>query len=1049
MLRQFFSETAAASFLRNTTSWKLSDRDSLVFAGFRVLIFAVVLSGYSGSTYGQFGSDLFDEFNSNEDRTLAFDSDDAPPLQRAGGGSENWQARVGHLAFETFGRNDSITLVELMPMIPLDNAVFFTDWRLFFNNHGEIGTNIGVGYRQWVEEIDHVVGASFWYDRDGTSTEYFNQLAFNIEVLGDDWDSSANVYVPVGDDKQNFSVRNTNSHFGAGGTSILFDQVRDRGEAMPGVDFEFGFLVPTEFGHEHEVRAYAGWYFFSGDETEDINGVRVRLQGDINRNMTARVELTDDNEFGTNVIFGGSIVLPGSLSAYRPTARRRERHLGRFTQRNYNVIVSRNVTTQRDLAAVNPSTGMNYSVTQVMSDADLPSTSDILLVQAGVTLASAITLTDGQFLLGDKTGQTIAADGFGVIDVPDIAGGTGTSFIDGVTGNALTLADNTRVSGLSITNATGHGVMGSGLTGVTLSDLTIEGSGLDNLFLSSVAGPHLLTGLTLGDATRASFHLDGATADVALAGTITNTMGRSLLIENTSADTTIDLRDATVQDSGAGVLISGVAGDVQLNDVTVTGSSGTGIEVTGNSGTVIFNGLTSVSGTTGPGINVHDTVDLVDIVDDPNTPKNESTVGIIEGQVFFSEVDITTSGTTGLAASNATSLQIINGTITATNMGAVADISDSLIDVRLTSIFADGGPFAVNIADTDGTFAALGDGSLAAASGGLIQNTATALTLDNAGTVFLQFVDFDANNHVLSDSGSASVTVASGRITNTSGGVLATNTIFATQNTKALEISNSTYENNAIALLDATFNTVDSYSYAFANNNITSDVGDVFSVTSQAGSEGATLALVASGNVITLNQDGTDAFDVNWNGPSGTTLSGNTITGVGLMTTALRFNGASATDLSTVSVQNNSLQFNGAGGTGINVVAAGPSQITVGSNTLDFNGQNGLGMTFTLQEAAGVGIFSNLFTDDGSGATAVLFPTIADQSSVSAENNLFQFNTAALAIDRGIIFQAIEAGGTISLSGSVDNVITGATTPFQVPAGQTTGGIPVNGNFVP
>ena len=1048
MLRQFLSATAAAS-LRNTTCWKLSDRGLLVSTGFRLLMFAVVLSGFSGVAFAQFGSDLFDEFNSNEGRTLAFDSDDAPPLQRVGGGSANWQARVGHLAFETFGRNSSITHVEVMPMIPLDNAAFFTDWRLFFDNHGELGANIGVGYRQWVEEIDHVVGASFWYDGDATSTEYFNQLAFNIELLGDDWDASSNVYIPVGDDKQNFSVRNTNSHFDGTGTSILFDQVRNRGEAMPGVDFEFGFLVPTEFGREHEVRAYAGWYHFSGDEIDDINGARVRLQGDISNTMTARVEFTDDNEFGTNVIFGGSIVLPGSLSAERPSARRRERHLGRFTQRNYNVIVGRKVTTQRDLAAINPSTGMSYSVTQVMSDADLPSTSDILLVQAGVTLTSAITLTDGQFLLGDKTGQTIVADGFGVIDVPDIAGGTGTSFIDSVAGNAVTLADNTRVSGLSITNADDHGVIGSGLTGVTLSDLTIEGSGMDNLFLSSVAGPHLLTGLTLGDAAGASFHLDGATADVTLAGAISNSMGRSLLIENTAADTTVDLRNATVQDSGAGVLISGVAGDVQLNDITVTGSTGAGIEVTGNSGTVIFNGLTSVSGTTGPGINVHDTVDLVDIVDDPLTPENESTVGIIEGQVFFSEVDIATSGTTGLLASNASSLQIINGTITATNMGAVADISDSLIDVRLRSIFADGGPFAVNIADTDGTFAALGDGSLAAASGGLIQNTQTALTLDNAGTVFLQFVDFDANNHVLSDSGSASVTVASGRITNTSGGVLLTDAIFVTQNTKALEISNSTYSSNAIALLDATFNTVDSYSYALANNNITSDVGDVFRVTSQAGSEGATLALVGSGNLITLNQNGTDAFDVNWNGPSGTTITGNTITGVGLMTTGVRFNGASATDLSTVSVQNNSMQFNGAGGTGINVVAAGPSQITVASNTLDFNAQNGLGMTFTLQEAATVGIFSNLFTDDGSSATALLFPTIADQSAVSIENNLFQFNTIDNFVDRGIIFQAIEAGGTISLSGNVDNVITGAFTPFQIPAGQSTGGIPVNGVFVP
>jgi len=1003
-----------------------------------MLAFTGVLVGFSGLTYGQFGSDLFDEFQSNENRTVAFDSEDAPPLQRIDNGATNWRARVGHLAFETFGRDSSITHVELMPMIPLDNAVLFTDWRMFIDNHGEIGANLGLGYRQWIEELDHVVGASVWYDGDNTSTEYFNQVGVSLEMMGDTWDVFTNVYIPVGDDTKDFSVRNTNSRFDAGGTSILFDEVRDRGESMPGFDFEFGFLIPTDFAHEHEVRAYAGWYFFSGDETDDINGAKVRLQGDINHVMTAQVELTDDDEFGTNVIFGGSIVLPGSLSSERPSARRRERHLGRFSQRNYNVIVSREIRTQTGITAVNPSTAAGYSVAQITADGDLPSTSDILLVQAGTSLTSAITLADGQFLLGEKTGQQVVADGFGLIDVPDFSAGTGIPIIDSVAGNAITLASNSRVAGLSVTNATGHGIIGSGISDFTLSDLTVSGSGMDNLFLQSVAGTSTLTGLTLGDGMGASFHLDGSTANVTLAGTISNSSGRSLLIENTSADTTVDLRNATVQDSGSGVLISDVAGDVQLNDVTVTGGTGTGVEVTGNSGTVIFNGLTAVSGNTGPGINVHDTVD------------DAGTTAVVEGQVFFREVNLAADGQTGLVASNATSLQITNGTVNATNSGVVANISDSLIDVRLRSIFADGGPFAVNIADTTGTFAALGDGSGTAGSGGLIQNTTTAFTTSNAGTVFLQFVDFDQNQHVLSDVGSSRITVAGANISNTTGGSLTPNMIFVTQNTKGLEITGSNISTgNTIGLFDGTVDTVDSYSYAFANNSLVSNEGDLFRVTSQAGGEGATLALVGTGNLITLNSDNTDAFDVDWNGPSAVSVSSNTLTGVGTSTTGIRFNGASTTALSTVAVQNNDFRFDGAAGTGVNLVAAGPSLLTIASNTLDFNGQNGVGMSLTLQEAGEVGIFSNLLTDDGSGATGILFPTIADQSTVTIENNQLLFNSASLAIDRGIIFQAVETGGTILLGGSIDNVITGATTPFQIPNNSSTGGIPVNGAFVP
>jgi len=1063
MLRQFLSATAAASFPDVNHRQIRGQRSRLSFVFLRMLVFSAVIVGLSGVTYGQFGSDLFDEFNSNEGRTLAFDSDDAPPLQRVNNGATNWRARVGHLAFETFGRDSSITHVELMPMIPLDNAALFTDWRLFIDNRGEIGANLGLGYRQWIEELNHVVGASIWYDGDNTSTKYFNQLGISLEMMGDEWDVFGNVYIPVGDDTKDFSVRNTNSMIDPmTGTNILFDQVKDRGEAMPGVDFEFGFLIPTDFAHEHEIRAYAGWYYFSGDETDDINGVKLRLQGDLNQVMTAQVEFTDDDEFGTNVIFGGSIVLPGSLSTERPSARRRERHLGRFSQRNYNVIVSRRIRTQAGITAVNPSTAAPYSIQRVSSEADLNSTRDILLVDAGTTLnlttptisVAGLVLQAGQMLLGENTGQTVVADGFGAIDLPTPSGGVGASILDAalLPGNAITLASNTRVAGLSIRDANGHGIIGSGVSDITLSDLTVSGSGLDNLFLKNVAGPTTLTGLTLGDATGSSFRLDGSTADVTLVGAISNSDGRSLLIENTSADTTVDLRNATIQDSGAGVLISAVAGDVQLNDVTVTGGTGTGIEVTGNSGTVIFNGLTSVAGNAGPGINVHDTVDLADIPDDPLTPENESTVGITEGQVFFREVDIATSGQTGLVASNASSLQITNGTIAATNMGAVADISDSLIDIRLRSIFADGGPFAVNIADTTGTFAALGDGSRNAGSGGLIQNMTTGVTLSNADTVFLQFVDFDLNDHVLSDSGSSSITVAGANISNTTGGVLTPNTMFVTQNTKGLEISGSNINTlNSIGLLDATFNTVDSYSYAFANNSLVSAVGagDLFTLTSQAGSEGATLAAVATGNLITLNDPGTDAFDINWNGPSAVSISGNTLTGVGTSTTGLRFNGASTTELSTVAFQNNDFRFDGAGGTGANIVAGGPSLLTLASNTLDFNGQNGVGMSLTLQEAGDVGIFSNLLTDDGGAGTAVLFTTIADQSGVTIENNQFLFNSASLAIDRGIIFQAVETGGTISLSGSINNVISGATTPAQIPNNTSTGGFPVNDAFFP
>ena len=337
----------------------------------------------------------------------------------------------------------------------------------------------------------------------------------------------------------------------------------------------------------------------------------------------------------------------------------------------------------------------------------------------------------------------------------------------------------------------------------------------------------------------------------------------------------------------------------------------------------------------------------------------------------------------------------------------------------------------------------------------LIQNTTmAALMLSNADTVFMQFVDFDANQQVLNDSGSKRVAVTSSQITNTPSGALTS--IFQTQNTRAFEISQSTIENNSFALLDATFTTVDSYSYGFGSNVITSgtgadNTGDVFQFDTQASANGATLALVATGNQITLNDNNTDAFDITWNGPISTIISGNSIFGVGDTTTGVRFNSTSLTDLASVTVQSNVFQFDGAAGTGVNVVAEGPSLLTVSSNTFDFNGLNGVGMRLSLLKAGSVGIYSNFVNDDGSGATAVLIPTIADLSTLAVENNLFQFNSTGISIDRGIIIDSIPASGTISLSGNVDNVMNGATPGmlFVIPAGQSTGGIPVNGVFLP
>lgn len=1004
----------------------------------RIVWVLVAMAAVGSNAAAQDLTEAFDD----ETETVELNSESfASPASATG--LVDWRSRLGHLAMETFGRQESITHFEVMPIVPLDVGVLFSDFRVFVDNNGELGGNVGMGYRVEVGEMQRVLGLSAWYDIDETSGESVQQAAVGVELLGEYVDFLFNGYFPVGDDDGSRVLLNTARFSGNG---VLVDQTRELFEAMPGLDVGVGVRLPGNTAIEHDIRVLAGFYHFHGDDVPDIDGYRLRLSGLITDNISAEVEYTDDDTFGSNLIVGGSILLPGSFRSGNSSSSGSD-HLRRFAQRNYNVIVSRKQAVTSGIVAMNAATGSAFSVQHVSSsgsagatgsDTDPHSTvaaaqaagAGILFLHAGTVLTEAVTLSSGESLLGEGVSHLIDVDGIGTIPLPTATSGTSIPILQSVTGNALTLASNTRVSGLTIDSPTGHGVMASGISDFEIDQVSVRLAGADGLFLSGITGPVSLTSLDLGDATGASLHIDGSTADITVAGTIANTMGRSLLIENTTDDSTIDLMGATITDTGAGVRIADVDGDVLLTGVTVTNSTGTGIEVNGGNGNVTFNGVTTVAADTGIAIDVQDRVD-------------DAAIDGTQGQTNFENVAVTTDGQTGLFVRNSVGVAIAAGDITTTNSGVIADIADSATDIRLQSVSADGAPVALSIVDSTGVFGVAGITGVG--SGGLIENSTTAVQLDNAGLVSLINMDFDANQTVLTDSGSEQIFLGGVRITNTTGGTPA----IALADTRTFELFGALAEDNMGPLIDATFSTSNSYGYTINSNTIVSDVGDVINITNAAGAIGSTMAFTATDNVITLNQAATDFVDVTWDGPLTVNVSQNTVTGTGGSNFAARVTNTGATSLTTLGVQQNIFNFTGGNDVGVMATLAGTSNIGIISNTFDFDGSDGIGMRFDLMEASTVSITSNLLTDDGSAATAVLFDMIADQSSVAIDNNRFDFNTTSTSTDRGIIFTAVEALGTISLSGSINNVITGATTPFSIPGGTSTGGVPVNGVFEP
>jgi hypothetical protein len=182
-----------------------------------------------------------------------------------------------------------------------------------------------------------------------------------------------------------------------------------------------------------------------------------------------------------------------------------------------------------------------------------------------------------------------------------------------------------------------------------------------------------------------------------------------------------------------------------------------------------------------------------------------------------------------------------------------------------------------------------------------------------------------------------------------------------------------------------------------------------------------------------------------WNGTLPATVDHSLFTVSGGGNTGLLINNASASALSTITMTNSGFLSTGGTDSAVRVVTLGPAQLNFSNNTVEWDAANGIGYRMSLGASSTANIASNTFTDTIGGATGVLFDSLTGPGNVTMNNNLMNlFNSGT---DRGIIFSSIT--NTIQLSGSNDNRIYNAATPFYVPFGTTTGGIFVNGSVRP
>ena len=116
--------------------------------------------------------------------------------------------------------------------------------------------------------------------------------------------------------------------------------------------------------------------------------------------------------------------------------------------------------------------------------------------------------------------------------------------------------------------------------------------------------------------------------------------------------------------------------------------------------------------------------------------------------------------------------------------------------------------------------------------------------------------------------------------------------------------------------------------------------------------------------------------------------------------------------------------------------------LTATNNLVQFGGTSGIGFESSFVSPT-VTFANNTVTDTAGGATGMQFDSVTGPGVVAINGNTITLSNGG----NGISFLNVPA--IFQLQGTVNNVITGASTPFFAPAGTTTGSILVNGALKP
>jgi hypothetical protein len=1026
----------------------------------------------------------------------------------------------------------SIFPVEVFPFFLMDRQLYFADVRAFPTVDGTFGGNVGFGYRIYNPSLDRVFGISGWYDADGTRDPYFQQLGLSLETYGRWWDFRTNLYLPIGqtDDQTSLTPISNSTRFV--GNSVVYSELQGYIAAMRGVDMEFGVPIPGKFAEDHNVRVYGGWYYFVDDQGDHITGGSARIQANLYQGVDASVEVTNDNFYDTRAFFSLSWTF-GPLHRSEVSDPSQQARLGEHVTRNYTVLAPTRSQTDPNIVAVDPTTGTPYTFAHVNSaaaaggtgtinspfqtiTAALGTDASIVFVHANSVFSGSnatLVLNPGQALLGDGAGlQHALAVTNGTIILPHAASSTSLPILESSTGNAITLAAGSVVSGFTIANAANNGIFGNGASNAVIDYVNVNNSGGDGILLANSTGTVSMGNVVITNSAGNGLSLEGGTANVSFSGIVSGSQGYDLVVASTGGGT-VNMAGLQLPGSGSqGVLLYNNAGNVSFDNLSVLNSAGRGIDIEGNSGQLQFAGTTTVSGAAAESVNIQNLLSTGSVTFDnlaishregaglaidqssgavsvngtttigneigsnssgiliSNSSGNTTFGGAVTvsnaatnpgvslqsntGVTTFSSLNVTSVNGTGLSANQGGTLVINSAQTTGTGgtissvNGTAVDIENTNMNVNLASVSSNNSSAGIKLIASPGSFLVTGDSGATAGSGGTIQNDTIGVVLQNTGTVNLASMNLVSNGLGIQAQTVQALGLGSTTISGSSSFGI------DALNVVKLTLVSDTFTGNGAASIRSQYNQFGTYTIDIASSTLTSSSADNLLIAALAGSEGSTLTTQIQTTAFSNSAANTAGINLSWNGNLNATIDGNSFAGTGGSNTGVLINNASTVYQSNISLQGNEFAANGGNDVAYHVITAGPSTITFTNNTVQFGGANGTGMEFSLGPNASVELSGNGIFDNVGGATGILFDSVTGPSAIGIDGNTIAAASGG-GPDRGIIFTSVTdpvVGGMTYmtvLSGTQSNTITGTATPFSVPASTTIGGILVNGAVVP